>query len=135
MCSSHRPHRVCMVGLYATGRCVLVRLVMGDFGQVSFPWHCWVGLVVDHLPAVNYWLGFGVDYSDPALVDYWGLAGWDGYVVQTPVPMERVEQGWGLEPVALVVHNKFGWVAVPQMWAFSPRILCLPHQILSLLRW
>ena len=37
------------------------------------------------------------------------------------VPTEWVEQGWGLEPLALVVHNKFGWAVVPQMWEFAPR--------------
>ena len=54
-----------------------------------------------------------------------GLAGWDDFVVQILVPMEHVERGRGLEPLALVVHNKFGWVAVPQMWAFSPCIAML----------
>ena len=42
--------------------------------------------------------------------------------MQTLVPMEQVEQGWGLELLVLVVHSIFGWVAVPQMWEFSPRI-------------
>ena len=51
-----------------------------------------------------------------------GAVGWDGFVVQTPIPMERVEQGQGLELLALVVQNNFGWVAVPQMWEFS---LCI----------
>ena len=48
--------------------------------------------------------------------------------MQTLVPTEQVEYGWGLEPLALVVHNKFGWDAVPQMWAFSPRtaVLAVP---------
>ena len=48
--------------------------------------------------------------------------------MQILVPMERVEQGRGLEPLALVVHNKFGWVVVPQMWAFAPRtaVLAMP---------
>ena len=45
--------------------------------------------------------------------------------MQTHVPMERVEQGRWLEPLALVVHNRFGWVAVPQMWAFAPCIAVL----------
>ena len=31
--------------------------------------------------------------------------------------------GRGLEPLVLVVHNKFGWVAMPQMWEFSPCIV------------
>ena len=39
--------------------------------------------------------------------------------MQILVPTEQVEQRWGLEPLALVVHNKFGWDAMPQMWAFS----------------
>ena len=53
------------------------------------------------------------------------MASWDGFVVQTPVPMEQVEQGWGLELLALVVHSIFGWMAVPQMWAFAPCIAML----------
>ena len=61
-------------------------------------------------------------FSWLALVGYWGLAGWDGFVVQTPVPMEQVEQEWGLEQLAPVVHSRLGWVSVPQMWAFSPHI-------------
>ena len=45
--------------------------------------------------------------------------------MQILVPME---QAWGLEPLALVVHNKFGWAVVPQMWAFSPHttVLSMP---------
>ena len=39
--------------------------------------------------------------------------------------MEQVEQGRGIEPLALVVHNKFGWAAVPQMWQFTPHIAVL----------
>ena len=39
--------------------------------------------------------------------------------------MEQVEQGQGIEPLALLVHSRFGWVAVPQMWAFAPRIAVL----------
>ena len=54
-----------------------------------------------------------------------GQAGWDGFVVQILVSTERVERGWGLEPLTLVVHNKFGWVVVPQMWAFSPCTIVL----------
>ena len=45
--------------------------------------------------------------------------------MQILVPSERVEQGRGLEPLAMVVHNKFGWAAVPQMWAFTPRTAVL----------
>ena len=45
--------------------------------------------------------------------------------MQTPVPTEWVEQGWGLELLTLVVHSIFGWVAVPQMWAFALRIAML----------
>ena len=40
--------------------------------------------------------------------------------MQLLVPTEWVEQGWGLELLSLVVHNKFRWVAVPQIWAFTP---------------
>ena len=32
MCSSHKHHRVCTVGLCATGHCVLVHFVMGVLG-------------------------------------------------------------------------------------------------------
>ena len=45
-----------------------MRLVVEDFGLASFPQHCWEGLVVDHLPAVGYWLGSGADYFYLALV-------------------------------------------------------------------
>ena len=45
--------------------------------------------------------------------------------MQILVPTEWVEQGWGLEPLALVVHNKFGWATVPQMLAFSLHIAVL----------
>ena len=83
------------------------------------------GLVVDHLPAVDCCLGSEVSYSWLALVGYWGLAGWDSLVVQTPVPMEQVEQGRGLDPLVQVVHSRFGWVAVPKMWEFAPRIVVL----------
>ena len=48
--------------------------------------------------------------------------------MRTLVPMERVEQveqGRGLELVALVVHNRFVGVAVPQIWEFSPHTTML----------
>ena len=82
-------------------------------------------MVVERLLVVDYWLGFEVDYSGPTLVDYWGMASWDNFVVQILVLTKRVEQGSGLEPLALVVHNKFGWVTVPQMWAFSLHTIVL----------
>ena len=63
-----------------------VDLVMEDFGQVGLPRHCWEGLLVDLLPVIDYWVGFRASYSRPDLVDYWGLAGWDCFVVQTLVP-------------------------------------------------
>ena len=59
-----------------------------DFGLVGSPQHCWENFVVDRLPMVGCFLGSGIGYSWLALVGYWGLAGWDGFVVQTPVPME-----------------------------------------------
>ena len=108
MCSAHKHHRVCTIGLCETRRCVLVHLVVGDFGWVSLLRHCWEGLVIDRLPVVGYWLGSGADYYGPHLVDYWGLAGWDDFVVKILVPVEQVEWGRGIEPLALVVHNKFG---------------------------
>ena len=88
MCSARRLRMVCMVGLYATERCVFVDLVVEDFGMVGLLWHCWEDLVVESLPIVDFCLGSGVSYSWLALVGYWGLAGWDGFVVQTLVPME-----------------------------------------------
>ena len=91
MCSSHRPHIVCTVGLYATEHCILVHLVIEDFGLAGSLWHCWEDLVVDRLLAADCCLGSRVGYSWLALVGYWGLAGWDGFAVQTPVPMEQVE--------------------------------------------
>ena len=41
--------------------------------------------------------------------------------------MERVEWGKGLELVALVVHNRFVGVEVPQMWEFSPHTALLAN--------
>ena len=43
--------------------------------------------------------------------------------MRTLVPAVRVEQGWGLELVALVVHSIFVGVVVPQMWEFSPNTI------------
>ena len=40
--------------------------------------------------------------------------------MQTLVPTEQVEWGWGIELVALVVHSIFVGVVVPKMWEFSP---------------
>ena len=54
-----------------------------------------------------------------------GQAGWDGFAVRTFVPMEWVEQGQGLELVALVVHSIFVGVVVPQMWEFPPHTIVL----------
>ena len=68
---------------------------------------------------VDCFLGSGVGYSWLALVGYWGLASWDGSIVQTPLPMEQVEQGQGLEQLAPVVHSRLGWVLVPQMWSLT----------------
>ena len=70
-----------MVGLYAMGCCILVHLVIEDFGLAGFPWHCWEGLVVDRLPTVGYCLGCGASCFYLALVDCWGKAGWDSFVV------------------------------------------------------
>ena len=53
------------------------------------------------------------------------MAGWDGFVVQTLVPMEWVERGRGLGILSLVVHSRFEWVVVPQMWEFSQRTIVL----------
>ena len=49
--------------------------------------------------------------------------------MQILVPTERVEQGQGLELLALVVHNKFEWVVVPQIWKFPPHtsMLAMPR--------
>ena len=51
-----------MVGLCAMGHCVLVYLVVEDSGLVGLLRHYWEDSVVDHLPAVGYWLGSEVDY-------------------------------------------------------------------------
>ena len=96
-------------------------------GWPVFPWHCWEVLVVDHLPTVDCFLGFGVGYSWLSLVEYWGLDGWDGFVLRALVPMEQVERGRGLELLALVVHSRFGWVVVPKMWEFSLHIAVLAN--------
>ena len=108
-----------MVGLCAMEHYVLVHLVVGDFGQVGLLRHCWEDLVVDRIPAVSYCLGSKVNYFGLALIDCWGKAGWDGFVVQTLVPTEWVEQGQGLGLLALVVHSIFEWVVLPQMWDFA----------------
>ena len=75
MCSARRPHIVCTVGLSVMKCCVLVHLVIEDFGLADLLQHYWGDLVVDHLPNVDYFLGFGVRYFWLALVGYWGLAG------------------------------------------------------------
>ena len=62
MYSAHRPHRVCMVGLYAMGHCVLVHLVAGDSGLAGLLRHCWEDLVVDRLPVVGCFPGCGASY-------------------------------------------------------------------------
>ena len=43
--------------------------------------------------------------------------------MKTPVTMEQVEQEWGIERLAPVVHSILGWVSVPQMWEFVLRIV------------
>ena len=58
-----------------------MHLLVGGLGQVDALRHYWEGSVVYRLPMVDYWLGFGVDYSGISLVDNWGLAGWDNFVV------------------------------------------------------
>ena len=125
MCSARIPHIVCTVGLSTIEHCVSVHLVLEDFGLASLPQNCWEDFVVDLLPTVDYCLGSGISYSWLSLVGYWGLTGWGFFVVQTPVPTEQVELGQGLEPLALVVHSIFGWVVVPQMWAFARCIVFL----------
>ena len=45
--------------------------------------------------------------------------------MQTLVPTERVEWGWELELVALVMHSIFVGVVVPQMWEFAPHTVVL----------
>ena len=62
MCNAHKHHRVYKVGLCTTERCILVHLVVGEFGWVGFSRNCWEDLVIGHLPVVDYWLGFGADY-------------------------------------------------------------------------
>ena len=85
-------------------------MVAEDFGLASLPRHCWEGLVVDRLPAVDYCLGFGLGYFWLSRVGYWGLAGWDGFAMQTPVLKVLAEYGRGLEQLAPVVHSRLGWV-------------------------
>ena len=74
---------------------------------------------------VGYFLGCGASCFYLSLVDCWGQASWDGFVVRTLVPMEWVERRQALELVALVVHSRFVAVVVPQMWAFAPHIVVL----------
>ena len=52
-----------MVGLYAKGHCLLVHLVVEDFGLVSLSQHCWEDLVAEYLPVVDCFLGSRVAYS------------------------------------------------------------------------
>ena len=82
--------------MYSACRVILVHLVAEDFVLASLPQHCWEDLVVDCLLAVDYCLGSGLGYFWLNLVGYWGMAGWDGFAVQTAVPLEQVEQGRGL---------------------------------------
>ena len=97
--------------------------------------HCWEGLVVDHLPVVDYCLGCRACCFHLSLVDCWGQAGWDGFVVRTLVPTERVEEGGGL-------HRLYWWCIV-DLWGwwchkygnFPHILLCWPSDGLSLLRW
>ena len=63
MSSAYGPHELCMVGLYETGRCISVHLVVGNFGLSILQQNYWEGLVVDCLPAVDYCLGSEVGYS------------------------------------------------------------------------
>ena len=70
-------------------------------------------------------LGSRVDYFYLALVDCWGQASWDGFVVRTLVPMEWVERARGLAQVVLAMHSRFVGVVVPQMWEFSPHTTVL----------
>ena len=106
-----------MVGLYATEHYVLVHLVVEDFGMAGSQRHCWEDLFVDCFPAVDCCLNSRVSYSLLALVGYWGLVGWDGFVVQTPIPMEKVELGQGLEWLIQLVRSRLGG-KVPKMWEF-----------------
>ena len=85
-------------------------MVAKDFGLVGFPLHCLEGLAIDCLPVVDCFLRSGIGYFLPALVGYWGLVGWENFVVQTPVLKVLVEYGRGLERLELVVHSKIGWV-------------------------
>ena len=75
MCNAHRHHKFYMVGLCTTRHYVLVDFVMGGFGLVGLLQHCWEGSVVDHLPAVGYFLGCGAGCFYLALVGCWGKAG------------------------------------------------------------
>ena len=45
--------------------------------------------------------------------------------MQTLVPMEQVEQGRGIELVALAMHSRFVGLVVPQMWEFSAHTIVL----------
>ena len=51
--------------------------------------------------------------------------------MQTLVLADRVEQGWGLELVALAVHSIFVGVVVPKMWAFAPHTAVLSKPCLE----
>ena len=70
MCSARRPHILCMVGLSAMECCVLVHLVVEDFGLAGSPQDCWEDLVVDCLLVVDCCLGFKVSYSWLSLIGY-----------------------------------------------------------------
>ena len=97
MYSSRRPCIVCTVGLYAIEHCILVHLVVEDFGLAGSLRHCWEEWVVEHLLAVDCFLDSRVGYSWLSLVGCWGLVGWDDFAVQTPVPIEWKEWERGLE--------------------------------------
>ena len=98
-------------------------MVAEDFELDSLPRCCWEDLVVDHLLVVGCFLDSCLGCFCLALVSYWGMAGWDGFVVQTLVPKEQVELGWGLEWLALVVHSRLGGLGVLQTWESVPHII------------
>ena len=43
--------------------------------------------------------------------------------MQTLVPKEQAELGWGFERLVLVVHSRLGGLGVLQTWASVPHIV------------
>ena len=133
-CSAHKHHRVCTVGLCATGRCVLVHFVMGGFGWVGLLRHCWEGLVVTAS------LRFVIGLVLGPIISRFPLLIFGGRLVGTVLLCKYLSQwsGWSRGGGLNLLH----WWCIVYLWGWRCHkyghlthvFLCLPCQGLSLLR-